>query len=202
KIFEWQKRHEVGVMHDERFGRALYQIALSGMSGNDVTNGVKHSAFQRESNAYKRMPQRLSALTLTAFAVRPKLILEQFANIGQNRPSDHHICVHWQGSTHEALHRLRALAGNMHYAALVLHKADRAIWDQQRERDLVQVFRLKKTALEGFDPGLGNLLPKRGILDPVNLRPYLFYGFAHDGVRRKLHRLAARQDPKRRLGSQ
>src|SRR6516225_10378174 len=83
QILEWQERHEVGVMHDVRFGSALDQVALGGMRCDDVTNRVGHAALHRQRNSGERVAQHLTALALARLAV-DILVLQQLAYIGQN----------------------------------------------------------------------------------------------------------------------
>ena len=75
-------------MHDESFRGALDQVALRGVGCNDVAHGVRNAALQRQSNSRERMPQGFAPLALPAVAIRSKFVLQQFADIGQNRPGD------------------------------------------------------------------------------------------------------------------
>ena len=59
----------------------------------------------------------------------------------------------------------------MYYAALVLDERDRAIWDQEREGNSLEVVCLEWAALEGFRPGLRYLFAQPRVLDPVDFRP-------------------------------
>jgi len=47
RILEWQKCHEVGVMHDVGLGGAFYQITFGGMGGDNVADLVWDATFQR-----------------------------------------------------------------------------------------------------------------------------------------------------------
>jgi hypothetical protein len=68
---------------------------------------------------------------------------------------------------------LSTLARNVNYATFVLHKCDGTVRNQQREGNTVEVIRLERTALEGFDPRLSDLLSKVRIFDPLNFGPKL-----------------------------
>src|SRR5207253_2809444 len=46
RILEGQICHEIGVVHDVGFGRALHKIAFPRVGGDDVTNCVRNTAFQ------------------------------------------------------------------------------------------------------------------------------------------------------------
>ena len=74
---------------------------------------------------------------------------------------------------------LRALARNVHHAALVLHEGDGAIRNQQREGDAVQVIGLQRTALQSLDPGLRNLFAQFEIFNPLDLRPQPLHSLPH-----------------------
>jgi hypothetical protein len=80
-IFEGQERHEIGVVHNESLGRALDQIALPSVGGDDVTNGIWHAAFQRQSDSGKGVAQSFPALTLPRFSVRTDFVFQQLANV-------------------------------------------------------------------------------------------------------------------------
>src|SRR5712692_3152935 len=125
------------------------------------------------------MPQRLAAFALTAFAVGTEFIFEQLADVCKDGSGDDYVDVDRQRPSHEAGHGLGAVAGNVHHAALVLHERNRAIRNQQREGDLIQIFRLQRTALQRLNPGLRDLLPQLGIADPLNLRPKALDGLPH-----------------------
>src|ERR1035441_885256 len=85
----------------------------------------------------------------------------------------------------------RAVACNVHHATLVLHERDRTIRNQQGKRNLIQVLGLQRTSLQRLDPGLRYLLPKLGILDPLNFRPQSFDGLPHgQGLLTELTRLS------------
>src|ERR1035441_501009 len=191
RILKRQKRHEIGVMHNERFGRALHQIAFGCVRGDDVAHGIRYAALHRQRNSGKRMPQRFSALALPALAVRADFIFQQLADIRQNRAGNHHVGFDRQRSTHKVGHRLRAVACNVHHATLVLHERDRTIRNQQGKRNLIQVLGLQRTSLQRLDPGLRYLLPKLGILDQLNFRPQSFDGLPHgQGLLTELTRLS------------
>src|ERR1019366_7338606 len=157
RILEGQERHEVGVVHDESLGGSLNQIALRGVGGDDVTNRVGHTAFESEGDAGEGMAQSLAAFALAALAVGTDFVLQQLAHVGQNCARDHSVHVDRQGASHEIVHGLGAVASNVYHAAFVLHKGDGAVRNQQGERDLVQVSGFEGTALQRFDPSLGNL---------------------------------------------
>jgi hypothetical protein len=70
-ILEWQECHEISVMHDERFRRALDQIAFGGVGCDDVADGIGNAAFERECDASEGMAQSFSAFALTTLAVGP-----------------------------------------------------------------------------------------------------------------------------------
>src|SRR5690348_6327054 len=55
RILKRQKRHKVCVMHNVCFCRALHQIALGGVGGNNVAYGVGDAAFQCECDSGKGM---------------------------------------------------------------------------------------------------------------------------------------------------
>src|SRR5207245_8042135 len=88
-MLEWQKRHEVSVMHDVRLRRSLHQISFCRMRRNDVADGIGHSTLQRQRHSRKGMAQRLAALALPALAIRPDLIFKYFYNIRQDGARDH-----------------------------------------------------------------------------------------------------------------
>src|ERR1039458_8957856 len=120
RILERQKRHKIGVMHNERFGRALHQIALGRVRGDDVAHCVRHAALHRQRDSSKRMPQCFSALALPALPVRTDLILQQLADVRQNRTCNYNVRVDGQRASHEVRHRFRTVARNMHDADVVI----------------------------------------------------------------------------------
>src|SRR5580765_1071457 len=183
RILERQERHEVGVMHDEGFSGALHQVALSGMGCDDVAHRIWNPAFERQGNSRERMPESFTALALTALAIWAKFVFQQLADISQDRPCKYDVGVDRQGAAHERVHGLGAVAGDVHHAALMLHESDRAVGDEKREWNLVQVVGLQRTALQRFDPGLCNLFTQLEILNPVDLRPKALDGLSHTGVR-------------------
>jgi hypothetical protein len=67
----------------------------------------------------------------------------------------------------------------MHDTPLVLHERDRAVWHQQRERDVVQIVGLQRTPFKGFHPGLSHLFAELGVLNPLDFRPQLIDSDTH-----------------------
>jgi len=145
-------------MHDEGFRGSLDQVAFGGVGRNDVAHRIRNSAFERQRNTRERVSQSFSAFTLTAPAVRAQFVFQQLANVGQNCSSDYGIKIYRQSMAHERLHRHRTIARDVHNAALVLHESDRAVGDEERERNLIQIVGLERAALQRLNPGLGNLL--------------------------------------------
>ena len=177
-------------MHDESFRGALDQIAFRGVGGDDVADCVRDAAFQCQGDpvngcrsASPRSLWRLlpsgpisySSSLPTSARIAPAMTVS--ASIGRTL-------------AHERVHGFRAFACDVDDAALVLHESDWAIWDEQSERNMVQVVGLKRAALEGLDPGLCNLLTKLGILNPVDLRPKALDGLSHTSVRGEPLRLS------------
>jgi len=159
------------MMHDECLGRALHQIALSRMCGNNVADLIGDAAFECQRHARKRMPQGLAALTLPALPVGTDFVLEQFADVSQNCARDHRVHVDGQCASHKVPHGFGTLPRNMYHAALVLHKGDGTIRHQQRERNFAQIVEAQGAPLKSPDPGLGNLLAQLRSLNPLELRP-------------------------------
>src|ERR1044072_9720651 len=146
------------------------------------------------------MTQGLSPLALPALPVRPNFVLQQFAHVSEDSSRNHDIEVHWQRATHKFLHRLRTLSGNVHNAALVLHERDGAIRDKQGERDTIQVVRLERTAFEGLNPRLSDLISQPGVFDPTNLRPKLFDSRTHEQrLRVQTHKLTVTAEARREM---
>lgn len=102
--------------------------------------------------------------------------------VGKHGTGDDGVQVYGQGAAHEFLHGFGTFAGHMDHAALVLHKGNRAVRDQQRERNIVQVVGFEGAALESFDPGLSDLFTEFGVPDPLDLRPKLVNRLAHSGA--------------------
>ncbi len=117
------------MVDDKSFSGAFDQIALGGVSGDDVADRVRNAAFERESNPSEWMAQRLSAFALAALAVGADFVFQQLADIGQDCARDHGIGVNGQGPSHEIAHGPGAIASDVYDAALVFHKGDGTIRD-------------------------------------------------------------------------
>ncbi len=98
QVLERQKRHEVGVMHDVGFGGALHQVAFGGVRCDDVADRVGHAALHGQRHAGKRMAQQFAALALAGLAVHV-LVLQQLADVGQNRAGNDRVHVDGQGAS-------------------------------------------------------------------------------------------------------
>src|SRR5437660_12600797 len=81
-VLEGKKRHEVGMMDDESFRGAFDQIALGGVSGDDVADRVRNAALEGECDPGKRVAQRLSTLALAALAIGTDFVFQQLADSG------------------------------------------------------------------------------------------------------------------------
>src|SRR6266536_3385507 len=55
RILEGQERHEIGVMHDERFGGSPHQVPFGSVGGDDVADGVGNAAFESQRDSGERM---------------------------------------------------------------------------------------------------------------------------------------------------
>src|SRR5215472_9436108 len=178
-VLEWQIGHEVGVVDDVGLGGALDEVAFGGVGGDDVADVVADAAFECQSNSGEGMAEGFSALTLAALAVGAEFVFEQFSDVGEDSTGDDGIYINGQSAAHEFVHGFGALARDMDDAALVLHKSDGAVGDEQGEGYVVEVVGFQRTALQGFDPGLGDLLAQLGVFDPLNFRPKPDDGVAH-----------------------
>src|SRR5882724_151788 len=80
--------HEISVMKDDRFDRALDLVPLMAMSGDDVHDFARNAMLVGERDAAKRMPHLLSKFSLNYFARRILIKLQRLAHIGQERARD------------------------------------------------------------------------------------------------------------------
>src|SRR5689334_16297834 len=103
------------------------------MCGTNVADCIGHAAFESQRHARKWMPQCFSTLALLTFSVGTEFVFEKLSDIREDRTRNHNVEVNWQRSSHEFLHGLRALPGNVHHATLVLHECDRAVRNEEGE---------------------------------------------------------------------
>src|SRR5579864_4190587 len=182
RILERQVRHEVGMVDDVSLGSALHLVPFRCMSRDNVAHLIGNAALEGQCYSREGMPEGLAALALSCLTIRSNFVLQKLADVGKDRTRNHGIDVHRQRSPHEFLHGLGALACNVDDAALVLHKRDRAMRYHQRERNVVEIVGLQRTAFEGLGPGHGHLLAQFGVLDPLNFRPEFIDRLAHRGL--------------------
>jgi hypothetical protein len=86
------------------------------------------------------VPQVRTALALAGLAV-DLLVLEELADVCKDGACDDGVHVDRERVTHELIHRLGGQPRDVHDAPLVLHERHRTVWNQQRERNLLQVLR-------------------------------------------------------------
>ena len=88
------------MVDDVSFGGSLDQVAFGGVGGDDVADGVRDAAFQRQGHAGEGMAQGFAAFALPALAVGSDFVFQQFADVGQDRSRDT-VSVDRQGASHE-----------------------------------------------------------------------------------------------------
>ena len=81
------------MMHDEGFRSPLDQVALGGMRCDDVANGIGHATFECQRDSGKGMAQGFATLRLPALAVGTEFVLQQLADVRQNRACDNRVDV-------------------------------------------------------------------------------------------------------------
>jgi len=75
--------HEVGVMKNDRFDRALDLVPLMTVRGDDVQNLTGNTMLVGERNAAERMSHLLSEFSLDHFSRCVLVLLERFAHVRQ-----------------------------------------------------------------------------------------------------------------------
>jgi len=145
----------------------------------DFLPGITLKRANYEEAVRPILAERFPALALAGLPVRSDFILQELAHVGQNGSGDDHIDIDRQSTSHEFLHRLSALAGNMHYAPLVLHEVDGTVRYQQSEGDIVQIVGFQWATFKRLRPGLGDLLTQFSVLNPLDFRPQLVDRLTH-----------------------
>src|SRR5215469_6679568 len=118
ETLEWQKCHEIGVVHDVGLGGAPDQFTFGGVGRDDMAHRVRNTALYRQRHAGKRVPQHLATPARLSLAIY-LLVFEQLANVCKNRTRDDGIEVDRQCVAHKFGHALGGFAGDVHNAALV-----------------------------------------------------------------------------------
>jgi len=85
--------YKIGVMKNNRFDRALDLVALMAVCGYDVQHFAGNSVLVRERDAAEWMPNLLPEFSLDHIPQRVLIILQGFANIGQERTGNEIVAL-------------------------------------------------------------------------------------------------------------
>ena len=85
--------YEVGVMKDDRFNRALELIPFVTMRGDDVQHFAGKAMLVSKRDAAERMADLLAEFALNHVSSLVLIILQRFANIGQERTGNEIVAL-------------------------------------------------------------------------------------------------------------
>src|SRR5665811_8447 len=95
------------------------------MGSNDMADRVGDATLHRESDTSERMAQQMSSFALDCLSAN-LFVLEEFADVDQDRTGDHRVHVDGERSTEELLHRFGSTTGDVHDAPPVSYTHLRA----------------------------------------------------------------------------
>src|SRR5437660_3419046 len=130
--------HEIGVMENDRFDRALHLVALVTVRGNDVHHFAGNPVLVGECDAAEWMPYLLPEFTLDHFARRVLIILERLAHVGEERAGDEIIALNGNPAAERFLQHIRDGDALPRTGIEVLNESHVYVAGQQGELDRAQ----------------------------------------------------------------
>ena len=130
--------HEIGVMEDDRFDRALHLVALVAVRGDDVHDFAGNAMLVRQRDAAERMPHLLPKFSLNHVARRVLVVLQRFAHVGQQRAGDEIVALDRNAATERFLEHIGDGDALPRAGIEMLDKSHLDVAGQQRELDRAQ----------------------------------------------------------------
>src|SRR6266436_1410748 len=85
--------HEISMMENDRFDRALHLVAFVAVRGDNMQNFAGNAVLVSQRDAAEGMAHLLPEFSLDNFARRVLVVLQRFTNIRQQRPRNKIIAL-------------------------------------------------------------------------------------------------------------
>src|SRR6266404_8375109 len=163
--------HEIGVVKNDRFDRALHLVALVTVRGDNVQDFAGNAVLVRERDAAEWMTHLLSEFSLDHFARSVFVVLERFAHVSQQRTGDEVVTLNGNVAAKRFLQHIRNGDALPRTGIEMLDKGHVYVAREQCELHCTQLIESPPlppaTGGNRFTPHSCHLFAERLVLDPL-----------------------------------